>query len=111
RADALYVLFGGLQIANQVEINTRALQARLATMHGDRGPVETGGLMGYGPNFVHLYQRAAELVAKILHGANPGNIPVEQPTKFDLTLNLRTAKALGLELPPTLLGIADEVIE
>jgi putative ABC transport system substrate-binding protein len=111
RADALYVLFGGLEITSQVEINTRALQARLATMHGDRGLVETGGLMAYGPNFVDLHQRAAELVAKILHGADPGSIPVEQPTKFEFVLNLKTAKALGLDIPPTLLALADEVIE
>jgi putative ABC transport system substrate-binding protein len=111
RADALYVLFGGLEITNQVEINTRALQARLATMHGDRGLVETGGLMAYGPHFVDLYRRAAELVAKILHGADPGSIPVEQPTKFEFVVNLKTAKALGLDIPPTLTALADEVIE
>jgi ABC-type uncharacterized transport system substrate-binding protein len=111
RADAIYVLFGGLENTNQVEINTRALQARLPTMHGDRGPVETGGLMGYEANFVEMHQRAAELVAKILHGTEPGSIPVEQPRKFELVLNLKTAKALGISFPPTLLAIADEVIE
>jgi putative ABC transport system substrate-binding protein len=111
RADALYVVSGGLQIANHVEINTRALQARLATMYGGRRFVETGGLMGYGANLVDLYQRAAELAAKILNGADPGSIPVEQPTKFELVINLTTAKALGLTVPPTLLARADEVIE
>jgi putative tryptophan/tyrosine transport system substrate-binding protein len=111
RADALYVVSGGLQIANQVEINTRALQARLATMHGGRRFVESGGLMGYGANLIDLYQRAAELVAKILKGADPGGIPVEQPTKFELVINRKTAKALGLDIPATVLALADEVIE
>jgi putative tryptophan/tyrosine transport system substrate-binding protein len=111
RADALFVVLGGLAITNQIEINTRALQARLATMHGDRGLVETGGLMAYGPNYVALYQRAAELVAKILHGADPGSIPVEQPTKFEFVINRKTATALGLNIPATLLALADEVIE
>jgi len=80
-------------------------------MHGDRDLVKTGGLMAYGPNFVDLYQRAAELVVKILQGAEPGTIPVEQPTKFELVINLKTAKALGLDIPPTLLALTDEVIE
>jgi ABC-type uncharacterized transport system substrate-binding protein len=111
RAEALYVVSGGLEITNQVEINTRAFQARLATMHGSRRLVETGGLMGYGANLIDLYQRAAEFVAKILHGAEPGNIPVEQPTKFELVINRKTAQALGLDIPATLLALADEVID
>jgi ABC-type uncharacterized transport system substrate-binding protein len=80
-------------------------------MHGTRDTVEAGGLMSYGPNFPSLYRRAADLVDKILRGAKPADIPVEQPTKFDLAINLTTAKALGITVPPTLLARADEVIE
>jgi len=104
-------MFGGLEIANQVEVNTRALQARLATMHGDRSLVETGGLMAYGPNNLDLHQHAAELVAKILRGTKPVDIPVEQPTKFELVINLTTAKMLGLAIPAPLMSLADELIE
>jgi ABC-type uncharacterized transport system substrate-binding protein len=80
-------------------------------MYGFREYVEAGGLMSYGANFLHLYRRTAELVDKILRGAKPVDIPVEQPTKFDLIISLTTAKALGLEVPPTLLARANEVIE
>jgi putative tryptophan/tyrosine transport system substrate-binding protein len=80
-------------------------------MHGSRDYVEAGGLMSYGPNYPDLFRRSADYVDKILHGAKPGDIPVEQPTKFDLVVNLTTARALGLDLPPTLLARADEVIE
>jgi putative tryptophan/tyrosine transport system substrate-binding protein len=80
-------------------------------MHSARAYVEAGGLMSYGPNYADLFRRAADLVDKILRGAKPGEIPVEQPTKFDLVLNLTTAKALSLEIPPRLLARADEVIE
>jgi len=88
-----------------------ALAARLPMMHGVREFVEAGGLMAYGPNFPDLWRRAGDLVDKILRGAKPADIPVEQPTKFDLIINLTTAKALGIEVPPTLLARADEVIE
>jgi putative ABC transport system substrate-binding protein len=80
-------------------------------MHGFREWVETGGLMSYGPNFPDLFRRAADYVDKILRGAKPADIPVEQPTKFDLIINITTAKALGMEIPPTLLARADQVIE
>ena len=80
-------------------------------MHGERAYVEEGGLMSYGPNYSHLFRRAAEYVDKILRGAKPADIPVEQPTKFDLVVNLTTAKALGISVPPSLLARADEVIE
>jgi putative ABC transport system substrate-binding protein len=94
-----------------LRINILALGARLPTMLGGRDYVEAGGLMSYGPNFSDLFRRTADLVDKILHGAKPAEIPIEQPTKFDLILNLTTAKALGLEFPATLLARADEVIE
>ena len=109
--DALYVCADPLVSTNRVRINTLALAARLPTMHGVREYVEAGGLMSYGPNFPHLFRRAADYVDKILRGAKPGDIPVEQPTKFDLIINLTTAKTLGLEVPPMLLARADEVIE
>jgi ABC-type uncharacterized transport system substrate-binding protein len=111
RADALYVCIDALVNANRIRINTSALGARLPTMHGSRDYVEAGGLMSYGPNYPDLFRRSADYVDKILHGAKPGDIPVEQPTKFDLVVNLTTARALGLDLPPTLLARADEVIE
>jgi putative tryptophan/tyrosine transport system substrate-binding protein len=110
-ADALYVCAQVLLNANRVSINTLALGARLPTMHGLREYVEVGGLMSYGPSLSDLFRRAAEYVDKILRGAKPGDLPVEQPTKFDLTINLTTAKALGLTIPPMLLARADEVIE
>jgi putative ABC transport system substrate-binding protein len=111
RADALYVCADALLSTNRIRINTLALGVRLPTMHGFREYVEAGGLMSYGANFPDLHRRAAELVDKILRGAKPADIPVEQPTKFDLVINLTTAKALGLEIPSSVLARADEVIE
>jgi putative ABC transport system substrate-binding protein len=111
RAEALYVVAEPLVAANRVRISTSALGARLPTMHGVREYVEAGGLMSYGPNFRDLFRRAADFGDKILRGTKPADIPVEQPTKFDLVINLITARALGLTVPPTLLARADEVIE
>jgi len=111
RADALYVVGDALVIIHRVRINTLALTARLPTMHATREYVEAGGLMSYGPNFTDLFGRAADIVDKILRGTKPGDIPVEQPTKFDFVINLTTAKALGLTIPESFLSRADEVIE
>jgi putative ABC transport system substrate-binding protein len=111
RAEALYVCTDPLVITNRARIHTLAMSSRLPTIYNSREYVETGGLMSYGPNFSDHWRRTAEIVDKILRGAKPGDIPVEQPTKFDLVVNLTTAKALGLEVPPTLLATADEVIE
>ena len=96
---------------NRVRINTLALGARLPTMSSIRAYVEAGALISYGANFPDLWRRAADYVDKILRGAKPADIPVEQPTKFDLVINLTTARVLGLKLPPSLLARADEVIE
>jgi putative ABC transport system substrate-binding protein len=96
---------------DRIRINTSALGARLPTMHGARDYVKAGGLMSYGPNLLDLFRRAADYVDKILRGAKPGDLPVEQPTKFDLVINLTTAKALGLTIPESFLLRADEVIE
>ena len=96
---------------NRIRINSLALGARLPTMHGYRDYVEAGGLMSYGPSALDQYRRAAAYVDKILRGAKPSDIPVEQPTKFDLVINLTTAKALGLTIPKSFLLRADEVIE
>jgi putative ABC transport system substrate-binding protein len=111
QADALYVVGSALVAANRTRIITFALSARLPTIFNTRAYLEVGGLMSYGPSYPALFQRAAELVDKILHGTRPADIPVEQPTKFELVINLTTAKALGLIVPPTLLATADEVIE
>ena len=111
RADALYICPDPLMNTNRTRINILAVGARLPTVHGVREYVEAGGLMSYGPNLPDLWRRAAEFIDKILRGAKPADIPVEQPTKFDLVINLTTAKALGLEVPPTLIARADEVIE
>jgi putative tryptophan/tyrosine transport system substrate-binding protein len=110
-SQALYVCTDALASTNRIRINILAVGARLPTMHGSRDYVEAGGLMSYGANFPDLFRRAADYVDKILRGAKPGNIPVEQPIKFDFVVNLITAKALGLTVPPTLLARADEVIK
>ena len=111
RAEALYVCGSPLLTTNRIRVNNLALGVRLPTMHGFREYVVAGGLTSYGPNFPGLFRRAADYVDKILRGAKPSDLPVEQPTKFDFIINLTTAKILGLEIPPTLLTRADEVIE
>jgi putative ABC transport system substrate-binding protein len=111
RAQALYVSTGPIVFVNRIRITTFALAAHLPVMHGVREYVEAGGLMSYGPNWPQMWSRAADMVDKILRGAKPGDIPVEQPTKFDLVINLTTAQALDLEVPSSLLARADEVIE
>ena len=110
-ANALYVVTDALVNTNRVRINSLALDARLPTMFGEKGYVASGGLVSYGPNFPDLYRRAGDYVDKILRGAMPADLPVEQPTKFELIINLKTAKALGLEVSAMLLARADEVIE
>jgi putative ABC transport system substrate-binding protein len=110
-AQALYVCGDALITANRIRIITLALGARLPTIYPDRAFLEAGGLMSYGANNADLFRRAADYVDKILRGAKPGDLPVEQPTKFELVFNLITAKALGLEIPATLLARADVVIE
>ena len=111
QVQALYVPGDGLIFTHRVRVITVALAGRLPTIHNFREHVDAGGLMSYGPSFVALYRRSADYVDKILRGTKPSDIPVEQPTKFDLIVNLVTAKALGLEVPPSLLARADEVIE
>jgi putative ABC transport system substrate-binding protein len=111
RALAKWVLKAIIMFVNRTRINTLASAARLPTMYNVREYVEAGGLMSYGPNWPHMWRRAADFVDKILRGAKPSDLPIEQPTKFDLVVNLTTAKALGLDVPPTLLARADEVIE
>jgi putative ABC transport system substrate-binding protein len=111
RAEGLYVCNDPLVTTNRTRITALALGVRLPTMFNVREFVEAGGLMSYGPNFLTLYRRAADFVDKILRGSKPADIPVEQPTRFDLIINLKTAKALGLTVPPTMLDLADEDIE
>lgn len=111
QADALYVSADALAVTSAPQLGTLALAARLPTMHALREFVEFKGLMSYGANFPDLWRHAADIVDKVLRGTKPADIPVEQPTKFDLVVNLTTAKALGLDIPPSLLSLADEVIE
>jgi putative ABC transport system substrate-binding protein len=105
------VCAGPLINATRLRINTFALGARLPTIYPNRIYLEGGGLVSYGVNNTDLFRRTGDYVDKILHGAKPADLPVEQPTKFELIINLSTAKALGLTMPPTLLARADEVIE
>jgi putative ABC transport system substrate-binding protein len=111
RAEALYVMPDPVMFIHRLRINTLALGARLPTMHSLREYVEASGLISYGPSWSDQWRRAADYIDKILRGAKPAALPVQQPTKFDLIINLTTAQALGLTVPPTLLARADEVIE
>jgi putative ABC transport system substrate-binding protein len=110
-AQALFVAGGPLVNLNRVRVLTLAMGARLPTIFNTRESVEAGGLMSYGPNLPDMHRRSADLVDKILRGTKPADIPVEQPTKFDLVINTTTAKVLGVNVPPTMLAIADEVID
>jgi putative ABC transport system substrate-binding protein len=110
-AEALFLSTDPLLVTNRMRINTLAQSVQMPTIGSWREFVEAGSLMSYGSNIPDQFRRAAEYVDKILHGAKPGDLPVEQPTKFDLIINLKTAKILGIEIPATLLARADEVIE
>jgi putative tryptophan/tyrosine transport system substrate-binding protein len=111
RAAALFVLADRLFLHHRERIMNFAVQQRLPGVHAYRELVEVGGLMSYGPSYADLHRRAASYVDKILKGAKPADLPVEEPTKFELVINLKAAKTLGLEIPPALLARADEVIE
>ena len=111
QVDALYVVENALVSSASAQITALALDTRLPTMFNIGTAVQVGALLAYGPNFPAMFRRTADDVDKILHGTKAGNIPVEQPIKFDLTINLKTAKALGLTVPLPLLARADEVIE
>jgi len=110
RPDGLYVLGGALMIANQKRIVGFALKSRLPSVYNSRGAVDAGGLMYYGADLVDSYRRVAYYVDKILKGAKPSDLPVEQPKKFEFIINLKTAKQIGLTIPPTVLARADKVI-
>jgi putative ABC transport system substrate-binding protein len=108
---ALYVCTDGLTISNRVRINTLALAARLPTVHSNPDQLEGGGLISYAPDQKQMLRRAAEIVDKVLRGTKPGDIPAEEPTKYELVINLKTAKELGLTVPYSMQLLADEVIE
>jgi len=110
RANALYVAVDQLIVANRTSILTSALDARLPTIFSTRDFVKAGALMSYGPSYTERFGHAADYVNKILRGAKPGDLPVDQPTKFELVINLATAKTLGLTIPASILGRADEII-
>jgi putative ABC transport system substrate-binding protein len=111
RADAMFVVPEQLIQTARNRLADLALDRRLPTMHGFKEPVVAGALVSYGPDYLHMFRRTADFVDRVLRGGKPAEIPVEQPTKFELVINLRTAKALGLAVPLTLIARADEVIE
>jgi putative ABC transport system substrate-binding protein len=110
-SQALFITSDAFLNNNRVFINKTAIDARIPTIYGYRGPTQSGGLISYGPNYADLLRRAADYVDKILRGTKPADLPIEQPTKFELVINLKTARALGITVPPTLLARADDVIE
>ena len=111
KPDALLVLADRVYLHERKRMTDFALLHRLPNANAHKEMVEAGGLMSYGPSYEDMHRRAADYVDKILKGAKPGDLPIQQPTKFDLKMNLKTAKALGLTIPPALLARADEVIE
>jgi ABC-type uncharacterized transport system substrate-binding protein len=111
RAEAIFVAGSQIMSTNRAQVHALAMGARLPAIYVARSYVEGGGLMSYGANIPHMWRRAAEFVDKILRGTKPADIPVEQPARFELIVNLTTAKALGLTIPETFLLRADEVIE
>jgi putative ABC transport system substrate-binding protein len=111
KPDALLVLADRVYLHERKRMMDFSAQHRLPTANAHKEMVEAGGLMSYGPSYEDMHRRAADYVDKILKGAKPGDLPIQQPTKFDLKLNLNTAKALGIDVPPSLLARADEVIE
>jgi putative tryptophan/tyrosine transport system substrate-binding protein len=110
RPDGVYVSAGRLMSANQIRIVDFASKSRLPSVYSDRAPVEAGGLMSYAADLADTYRRVAVYVDKILKGAKPAELPIEQPTKFELVINLKTAKQIGLTIPPSMLARADKVI-
>ena len=111
KADALFVAGGAFYSARRVQLAVLAASYRVPAIYSQRAFVEAGGLMSYGPNFAHIWRQVGLYAARILKGAKPADVPVEQPTKFELVINLNTARALRFEVPPTLIARADEVIE
>jgi putative ABC transport system substrate-binding protein len=111
RVGALLVLSDAMLNSHPTRLADLAARSRLPAAYGVRESVEAGGLMSYGSSFLDFYRRSAAYVDKILKGAKPGDLPVEQPTKYELVINLKTAKALGLKIPPSLLRRADEIIQ
>jgi putative ABC transport system substrate-binding protein len=111
RLDAVYVSPSPTFSRHKGRLAELGVKHRLPAIYEDKNYVEAGGLMSYGPSFRDLYRRAANYVDRIFRGAKPGDLPIEQPTKFELAINLKAAKALGLEIPPSVLGRADQVIE
>ena len=110
-ADAVVVLADAVLAAANRQISVLATEHRLPAMYDSREYVEGGGLISYGPNIIEMVRRSTRLVDKILKAANPADLPIEQPAKFELVINLKAAKALGLTIPPSVLALADEVIE